>query len=201
MLDSVIYHRLLGNAKGATILIYIGGKHQSSHMYAGNHRCRKFVNVMTSQFSILNFNSLWPDVVICRQVPRFHWLRPFKSMSHEPLSGTLISFKRQSANFEMHNTWLNSICYIFEVKLTFEMLIVRRQQHSFSTHGRVFLWKWQSFWDRKCLDLRGTRTPRYHIWLNSICHTCVHVFSAVFCYGHITLFSHVFLIFNSHTSG
>ena len=35
---------------------------------------------------------------------------------------------------------------IFEVKLTFEMLTVRGQQHSFSTHERVFLWKCQSFW-------------------------------------------------------
>ena len=48
---------------------------------------------------------------------------------------------------------------IFEVKLTFKMLTVRRQQHSFSTHKRMFLWKCQSFWDRKWLDLRGTRTP------------------------------------------
>ena len=28
---------------------------------------------------------------------------------------------------------------------------------------RVFLWKCQSFWDRKCLDLRGTRTPNLRI--------------------------------------
>ena len=48
---------------------------------------------------------------------------------------------------------------IFEVKLTFERLTVCGQQHSFSTHERMFLWKCQSFWDRKCLDLRGTRTP------------------------------------------
>ena len=39
------------------------------------------------------------------------------------------------------------------------MLIVRRQQRSFLTHEWVFLWKCQRFWDRKCLDLRGTRTP------------------------------------------
>ena len=45
------------------------------------------------------------------------------------------------------------------LKLAFEMLTVRGQQHSFSTHERMFLWKCQSFWDRKCLDLRGTRTP------------------------------------------
>ena len=52
---------------------------------------------------------------------------------------------------------------IFEVKLTFDMLTVRGQQHSFWTHERVFLWKFQSFWDRKCLDLRGTRTPNLRI--------------------------------------
>ena len=39
------------------------------------------------------------------------------------------------------------------------MLTVHGQQHSFSTHEQMFLWKCQSFWDRKCLDLRGTRTP------------------------------------------
>ena len=40
-----------------------------------------------------------------------------------------------------------------------------REQHSFSTHEQVFLGKCQSFWDRKCPDLRWTRTPirRIHI--------------------------------------
>ena len=56
--------------------------------------------------------------------------------------------------------------YIFEVNLTFDMLTVRGQQHSFSTHERVFLWKCQSFWDRKCLDLRGTRTPNLPLLIN-----------------------------------
>ena len=37
------------------------------------------------------------------------------------------------------------------------MLTVRMQHHSVSTHERVFLWNCQSFWDGKCLDLRGTR--------------------------------------------
>ena len=69
---------------------------------------------------------------------------------------------------------------LFEVKLTFEMLTVHRQQHSFLTHERVFLWKCQSFWDRKCLDLRGTRTPNLRIhaecsflsqcWFRSLLH-------------------------------
>ena len=40
---------------------------------------------------------------------------------------------------------------------------MRRQQHSFSTHERVFLLKCHSFWDRKCLDLRETRTPNLRI--------------------------------------
>ena len=52
---------------------------------------------------------------------------------------------------------------VFEVNLTFEILNVRGQQHSCSTHERVFLWKCQNFWDRKCLDLRGTRTPNLRI--------------------------------------
>ena len=29
------------------------------------------------------------------------------------------------------------------------MLTARRQQYSFSTHERMFLWKCQFFWDRK----------------------------------------------------
>ena len=52
---------------------------------------------------------------------------------------------------------------IFEEKWTFEMLTVCGQQHSFSTHDRVFFWKCQSFSDRKCLDLRGTRTLNLRI--------------------------------------
>ena len=46
---------------------------------------------------------------------------------------------------------------IFVVKLTFEILNVRGQQRSFSTHERMFLWKCRSFKDRKCLDLKRTR--------------------------------------------
>ena len=52
---------------------------------------------------------------------------------------------------------------IFKVKLT-----VHVQQHSFPTHGRMFLWKCQSFWDRKCLDLRGTRTPTFGFIPNAL---------------------------------
>ena len=56
-----------------------------------------------------------------------------------------------------------AIPWCLEEKLSFEMLTVRRQQHSISTHERTFLWMCQSFWNRKWLDLRGTRTPNLRI--------------------------------------
>ena len=51
------------------------------------------------------------------------------------------------------------------------MLTVRRQQHSFSRQERMFLWKCQSFWNRKCCDLRATRTPI----LRGIC-ICIYMY-------------------------
>ena len=75
--------------------------------------------------------------------------------------------------------------YIYKVKLTFELLIVRGQQHSFSTHERMLLWKCQSFWDRKCLDLRGTRAPNLRIHAECSNHLSYqgHTF-AVPCFEH-----------------
>ena len=61
------------------------------------------------------------------------------------------------------NTGFGDIDIYFKVKLTFEILTLRRQQHSFSTHDRMCLWKCKSFWDRKCLDLWGTRPPNLRI--------------------------------------
>ena len=47
---------------------------------------------------------------------------------------------------------------ILEVKLPFEMVTVRATAFIFwHTNG----WSCQSFWDIKCLDLRGTRTPTF----------------------------------------
>ena len=65
----------------------------------------------------------------------------------------------------------HALCYNFEVKLTFEILTLRGQQHSFSTREEMFLWKCQSFLCRKYLDLRGTRTPNLRI--NAEC--CNHL--------------------------
>ena len=48
---------------------------------------------------------------------------------------------------------------IFLNKVYILTLTVCGQQHSFCTHGRMFLWKWQSFWDR---------------WPNII-HTVLHI--------------------------
>ena len=38
-----------------------------------------------------------------------------------------------------------------------------RQQHSFPTHEREFLWQCKSFWNRTCLDPRVTWTPSLRI--------------------------------------
>ena len=75
------------------------------------------------------------------------------------IQGEKISCKYATINCSA----LNTCKYVFEVKLTFEMLTLRGQQHSFSVHERVFLWKCQNFWDKKSLDLRGTRTPNLRI--------------------------------------
>ena len=72
-----------------------------------------------------------------------------------------------------HRGRVRHICsskFIVEVQLAFEMLTVRRQQHSFSTHERMFLGKCQSFWDRKCLYLSGTRTPNLRIHVGCSSH-------------------------------
>ena len=73
---------------------------------------------------------------------------------------------------------------IFWIKLTFEMLTVRGQQHSFLTQERGFLGKCQSFWERKCLDLRGTQTPNLRI--NAECSNLLsyqgHTFAVPSCW-------------------
>ena len=64
---------------------------------------------------------------------------------------------------------------IFRVKLTFELLTVLRQQHSISTHERMFVWKCRRFRDRKCLDLRGTRTPIFGLMPNALTTWAIRV--------------------------
>ena len=53
------------------------------------------------------------------------------------------------------------------------MLTVRGQQHSFSTHERLFMWKCQSFWDRKCLDLRGLEPPTFGFIPNALTYWAI----------------------------
>ena len=49
------------------------------------------------------------------------------------------------------------------VKVTFKIPNMSGQQHSFTTHGRLFLRKCQSFWNRKCLDPVVTWTSNLRI--------------------------------------
>ena len=73
----------------------------------------------------------------------------------------------QGQTFAVPCFWtLALVVQIFWSKVKFEMLAVLGQTHSFSTHERVFLWKCQNVWDRKCLDLRGTRSPTLGFMLN-----------------------------------
>ena len=51
-------------------------------------------------------------------------------------------------NFQLHRMATILVEEYFEVKLTFEMLTVHGQQHSFSTHEYMLLWKCQSFWEK-----------------------------------------------------
>ena len=59
--------------------------------------------------------------------------------------------------------WLWWYRYFWSKVKTFDLFTVHGQQHSFSTHEWVSLWKCQSFWDRKYLDLTGTRTLNLRI--------------------------------------
>ena len=73
---------------------------------------------------------------------------------------------------------------IFEVKVTIEMLTVRGQQHSFSTHERVFLWKYQSFLETENVWTWGGLEPptfgfmpnALTIWAIRARHLLFHVF-------------------------
>ena len=78
-----------------------------------------------------------------------------------------------------------NITWYLKVKLTLEMLTVRGLQHSILTHERVYLRKCQSFWGRKCLDLRETRTPTFGFMPNALTYWAIrarHLLSHVFEY-------------------
>ena len=70
-------------------------------------------------------------------------------------------FETPSRSWRRHCDWSVGIDKYFVVKLSYEMLPVHRQQHLFSTPERMFLWQCGRLWDRKCLDLRETRTPTF----------------------------------------
>ena len=57
---------------------------------------------------------------------------------------------------------------IFEVKITFEMLTVHGQQHSFLAHERVFLWKCQSFETENVSTWGGLEPPTFGFMPNAL---------------------------------
>ena len=76
--------------------------------------------------------------------------------------------------------------HICEVESTFELLNVRGNKHSFLTHEPVFVWNCQRFWERKCLDLKGTRRPSLQIHANALTICAIrarHLLSHIFKYG------------------
>ena len=62
-----------------------------------------------------------------------------------------------------HLQW--SVWYFFYVKLTFEMSTGRG--HTAFIFENTSGCSCESFWDRKCLDLRGTQTP--NLWIHAQC--------------------------------
>ena len=63
-----------------------------------------------------------------------------------PNAVTIWSIRARHFLFHVFEHWLYRY---FLVKLIFEMLTVRSQQHSFSTDSRMFFWKCQRFWRQK----------------------------------------------------
>ena len=85
------------------------------------------------------------------------------------------SVRKKRTSIELHVMTSHTIAlanlysFIFEVKLTLEMLTVHGQQHSFSTHERVFLRKCQSFeTENVSTRMRRTRTPNLRI--HAVCY-------------------------------
>ena len=108
-------------------------------------QCRCCINLETKCFY---------SVYIC-----IYACKIYKRYTHKH-SRVHVSFPYMCIIVHNANPWYIGI---FEIKLTLEILTVRRQQHSFSTHKRMFFWKCQSFWVRKCLDQRGTWTLNLRI--------------------------------------
>ena len=72
---------------------------------------------------------------------------------HPPTVSVTVAHNREK------RIWYIYMYVYFWKAWKFEMLTVRGQQHSFSTHERMFLGQCQSFWDRKCLGLSGGGPP------------------------------------------
>ena len=124
-----------------------------------------------SKVNIWNVNCARETTFISTHERMFLWkCRSFWDRNCFYLRGTRIPNLRIQAEYSNHlnyhgqtfavpshvfNAGLGGID-TFCSKVTIWNVPVRRgQQHSFSTHGLIFLWKCRSFWNRKYLHLRG----------------------------------------------
>ena len=80
-----------------------------------------------------------------------------------------------------HRLWLYR--YFWSKVNIWNVNCARATAFIFDTRMGVLLWKCQSFWDRKCLDLRGARAPTFGfmpnaltIWAIRARHLISHVF-------------------------
>ena len=62
-----------------------------------------------------------------------------------------------------HTILCTAVLSWFRFEISNHKPSVDEQQHPFLTYERVFSRKCQRFWDRKCLDLRGTRIANLRI--------------------------------------
>ena len=113
--------------------------------------------------SIMKRHSLWyiTEERTPRHVPEFY-------LEHQAPICNLYCFISVTSRLLIFTCSFTVYIYILKIKLTFHMLTVRGQQHSFPTHERVLLWKCQSFWDRKCLNLRGLEPQTFGFMLNAL---------------------------------
>ena len=119
---------------------------------------------------IENLHAMWRMIMSCHETYDY-----FLSISMLVLFGTVFKHILPYWNpIKKKNIWkcwnpcvtsthAYSYIYIYIYIVSKVMSTVHGQQHSFSTHERMLLRKCQSFWDRKCLDLRRTWTPNLRI--------------------------------------
>ena len=122
-----------------------------------NVNCARETGVFSTHELMWKCQSFWD-----RKCLDLKWTRTPNLQIHAECSNHL-SYQGQTFAAPCFFKTSSSCIVIFEVKLTFERLTAHGQQYSFSTHERMFMWKCQSYWHRKSLNLRWARTPNLRI--------------------------------------